>query len=538
MQDLGDLGGTYATYANGINNSGQVVGSSYTSDGEQHAFLYDSSNGMQDLNDLIPADSGWTIDTATAINSDGKIAAHGYYGNYYGYWPPGWESVCPNPEVGSYFWAAFVLTPATTATYEVQYLGTLGGDYSWATGINDFGKVVGGSQASNCVGHAFLYDESATPKMQDLGGSYLSATGINDSGKVVGTSHYRPHAFLYDESATPKMQDLGTLGDDWDYSNAWGINDSAQVVGDSDRNDGSIGSRHAFLKESGQPMIDLNTLIPADSGWTIEEARAINSAGKIAATGYKAGVGTHALLLTPTTTVPTAPTTPSTPDLDGSSDTGASQTDNLTNDDTPIFTGTADADSTVKIYVDGEQKGSGLATGGNYSVTTSALAPGEHSITATASNDSGESEPSQALTITIDKAAPTVSKVSPLENANKVARGSNITATFSEEKIDTSTLTSGGTVKLEKVGAGKKGTVTYTPVQATLLPTELVTDPADSSKKLLKVTLDPNSNLESGAAYRATVTTGVKDQAGNALDQDPNTSGNQEKVWDFKAGSK
>ena len=38
-------------------------------------------------------------------------------------------------------------------------------------------------------------------------------------------------------------------------------------------------------------MKDLNTLIPADSGWTIHEARAINNDGQIAATGYKEGVG-------------------------------------------------------------------------------------------------------------------------------------------------------------------------------------------------------------------------------------------------------
>jgi probable HAF family extracellular repeat protein len=56
MQDLGTLGG-YESRAAGIDDSGQVVGYSSTSAGEQHAFLYDSTNGMQDLNDLIPADS-------------------------------------------------------------------------------------------------------------------------------------------------------------------------------------------------------------------------------------------------------------------------------------------------------------------------------------------------------------------------------------------------------------------------------------------------------------------------------------------------
>jgi hypothetical protein len=62
------------------------------------------------------------------------------------------------------------------------------------------------------------------------------------------------------------------------------------------------GEWHAFLYDASAAtpkMEDLNTLIPADSGWPIGDARAINSDGMIAATGHKDGVGTHALLLTP-----------------------------------------------------------------------------------------------------------------------------------------------------------------------------------------------------------------------------------------------
>jgi probable HAF family extracellular repeat protein len=119
-------------------------------------------------------------------------------------------------------------TQTTTPEMQVQDLGHLGGGYSGATGINDSGQVVGVSSTSDGKQHAFLYDASATPEMQDLGtlGSYGSeARGINDFGQVVGQADDPEYwelfgvcgndacqrAFLYDESANPKMQNLGTL---------------------------------------------------------------------------------------------------------------------------------------------------------------------------------------------------------------------------------------------------------------------------------------------------------------------------------------
>ena len=49
-----------------------------------------------------------------------------------------------------------------------------------------------------------------------------------------------------------------------------------------------------------------------------------------------------------------------------------------------------------------------------------------------------------------------------------------------------------------------------------------------------KATLDPSATLRSGATYIATVTTGATDLAGNQLDQDSTTAGNQTKTWKFK----
>ena len=381
MIDLG-TGGTYS-YASDINNSGQVVGSTVNSSGEEHPFLYDSTNGMQDLSDLIPADFYLTITSARAINSDGVIAAD--------------SSVC-----------GVILTPAATATpatYEVQEdLCTLVNDSSFpvASDINDAGQAVGAAVVSWDLSgiptnwYGFLYHEGATPKMRNLG-SYHSPSSINNAGKVVSGG------WIYD-SVTQQWQPLGTIGG-CSSGNAYDINDSDQVVGIWHTCDGSP---RAFLKESGQPMIDLNTLIPADSGWTITAASAINSEGQIAAIGHKVGGEDRALLLTPTSDVPPDDTTkPST---------------SATRSVEPNTAGWNKANLTVSLNATDNQGGSGVekitySASGAQSIAQ-ADAPGDSvevaldqegttTLTYYATDKAGNVEDKNSLMLKIDKSTPT-----------------------------------------------------------------------------------------------------------------------------------
>ena len=67
-------------------------------------------------------------------------------------------------------------------------LGTLGGNYSLAHGINNSGQVVGESATANGYYHAFLYSSGTMTDLGTLGGSRSGAWCINASGQVVGSA--------------------------------------------------------------------------------------------------------------------------------------------------------------------------------------------------------------------------------------------------------------------------------------------------------------------------------------------------------------
>ncbi len=79
------------------------------------------------------------------------------------------------------------------------------------------------------------------------------------------------------------MQDLGIEGA---FPKA--INNTGQIVGLASSSTGLALESRAFLYSGGQ-MLDLNMLVPANSGWVLLSASSINDAGQIVGTGLYEG---------------------------------------------------------------------------------------------------------------------------------------------------------------------------------------------------------------------------------------------------------
>jgi probable HAF family extracellular repeat protein len=82
IKDLGLLsGGTYSI-AFDVNLNDVVVGYGNISDNAPHAMVWASTDGMRDLNNLIPSGTGWVLINANAINADGQITGYGTKGGH------------------------------------------------------------------------------------------------------------------------------------------------------------------------------------------------------------------------------------------------------------------------------------------------------------------------------------------------------------------------------------------------------------------------------------------------------------------------
>jgi probable HAF family extracellular repeat protein len=192
MIDLGTLGGPYS-YATAINNKGEVIGASYTTQPPRtpprgnlgiHPFLYRNGK-MIDLGTLGGVDA-----EAYAINDKSQVVGWSNTN------PP--DHSCPalTADCSSHAWLL--------SNGRMTDLGTLGGLYSAATSINNRGQVVGTSTLNGIHGQGVflliggkMTDLNALPEVKAAGWSLARATDINELGQVgYGTLNGQTRAFL------------------------------------------------------------------------------------------------------------------------------------------------------------------------------------------------------------------------------------------------------------------------------------------------------------------------------------------------------
>ena len=155
-------------------------------------------------------------------------------------------------------------TASAVTQYTITDLGTLGGEWSTARAINNWGVVVGASELPDGSPHAFLWQEGAMTDLGTLGGVESSAAAINDSGQICGGA-YRANghveAYVWQDGV---MTGLGSFGQS---SDADDINNLGQITGWTDV---LYGSRTAYLWQGGS----MATIGLVSSG-------AVNDAGQV-----------------------------------------------------------------------------------------------------------------------------------------------------------------------------------------------------------------------------------------------------------------
>ncbi|MBB1300744.1 Ig-like domain-containing protein, partial [Pseudoalteromonas sp. SR44-8] len=249
------------------------------------------------------------------------------------------------------------------------------------------------------------------------------------------------------------------------------------------------------------------------SGTLIQTQAALSAGSYIVCVQSNDATTTFQKAFTITVNDNVAPSAPSTPDLNAAADSGLSTTDNITNDTTPTFSGTAESGSTVSLYSDqvgagATVIGSGIATDGNWQITTSTLTAGlDHAISAKATDSaSNVSSSSSALTVTIDTTAPSAPSAADLTAASDSGSSSTDNITNNTTPTFTGTGTTGDTITLI---SSVDGSIGSTVVSGGVWSITVGSAMTSGSHTIVARATDSAGNITNGTSTTITIDTNV-----------------------------
>jgi probable HAF family extracellular repeat protein len=214
---LGGLPGGIHSYAAGINDAGHVVGASNYGPDEMRTFAVIWKNGrLKSLGSLPGSDNSG----ASAINAKGQIV--------------GWASTPVTQHRHAVRWTGGVIE-------DLGFLPGASNEYSYATGINRRGDVIGNATSPTGPVHPFLIRAGSGDTMVDLGTLYggasevCEAAGINNAREIVGScvDHValKDGAFIYRGGRLqPLDRYLDSSGAGWHVYGAHAIDDLGRVL--------------------------------------------------------------------------------------------------------------------------------------------------------------------------------------------------------------------------------------------------------------------------------------------------------------------
>jgi uncharacterized membrane protein len=262
----------YGGAAIGINDSGQIVGYMFQADYTRRALLWtNTSTWPLDLATFGPQDWPGLESLAGGINSSGQIVGYAT-----GHFQQGDEEF--------YYGGAAYWPDSASLPYELNGFGR---NNQRANAINDSGLAVGVDfSTGSYVATVWTNPYAASRQLENgLGAEALS---VNVSGQIVGYNLSASNALFWADYLSPGVvlgRPPGSIQDQ-----AQCINASSQIVGWSYME--QTGDYHAVLwPNSVAPPVDLNGLLPTNSGWVLSKAYGINDSGEIVGLGLYNGQG-------------------------------------------------------------------------------------------------------------------------------------------------------------------------------------------------------------------------------------------------------